>query len=78
MGGNIAASSFDLGIDPKVVGGAKVVKHRKPRTKKLIQAIENTQPITEKALVASGITTAGVPNLNVSELKQSKGATLMM
>ena len=42
MSGNLAASSFDLGIEPKVVGGAKVVKHRKPRTKKLIDAIENT------------------------------------
>ena len=31
--GNLAASSFDLGIEPKVVGGTKVVKHRKPRTK---------------------------------------------
>ena len=28
--GNLAASSFDLGIEPKVVGGTKVVKHRKP------------------------------------------------
>ena len=42
-----------------MVGGEKVVKHRKSRTKKLIQAIENTQPITEKALMASGITAAG-------------------
>ena len=48
--GNLAASSFDLGIEPKVVGGAKVVKHRKTRTKKLIDAIENTQPITEKSI----------------------------
>ena len=61
MSGNLAASSFDLGIEPKTIGGNKVVKHRKPRTKKLIQAIENTQPITEKALVASGITAAGAP-----------------
>ena len=61
MSGNLAASSLDLGIEPKVVGGAKVVKHRKTRTKKLIDAIENTQPITEKALVASGITAAGAP-----------------
>ena len=44
-----------------MVGGAKVVKHRKSRTKKLIDAIENTQPITEKALAASGMTAAGNP-----------------
>ena len=44
-----------------MVGGVKVVKHRKSRTKKLIQAVENTQPITEKALAASGITAARKP-----------------
>ena len=32
--GNLAATSFDLGIEPKTVGGAKVVKHRTSRTKK--------------------------------------------
>ena len=46
--GNLASTSFDLGIEPKMVGGEKVVKHRTTRTKKLIDAIENTQPITEK------------------------------
>ena len=44
-----------------MVGGEKVVKHRKTRTKKLVEAIQNTQPITEKALMASGITAAGKP-----------------
>ena len=34
--GNLAASSFDLGIEPKVVGGTKVVKHRKKKTNKEI------------------------------------------
>ena len=61
MSGNLASTSFDLGFEPKMVGGEKVVKHRKTRTKKLIQAVENTQPITEKALMASGITAAGKP-----------------
>ena len=71
--GNLAASSFDLGIEPKVVGGAKVVKHRKTRTKKLIDAIENTQPITEKALVASGITAAGAAKPKRVRIKKIKG-----
>ena len=46
--GNIASTSFDLGIEPKMVGGERVVKHRKSRTKNLIDAIENSQPIAEK------------------------------
>ena len=71
--GNLAASSFDLGIEPKTVGGNKVVKHRKPRTKKLIQAIEHTQPITEKSLVASGITAAGGPKPKRVRVKKIKG-----
>ena len=71
--GNLAASSFDLGIEPKVVGGEKVVKHRKTRTKKLIDAIENTQPITEKALVASGITATGAPKPKRVRVKKVKG-----
>ena len=70
--GNLAASSFDLGIEPKIVGGAKVVKHRKPRTKKLIQAIENTQPITEKSLVASGISAAGAPKPKRVRVKKNQ------
>ena len=65
MSGNLASTSFDLGIEPKMVGGEKIVKHRKSRTKKLIDAIENTQPITEKALLASGITAAGKPRKSV-------------
>ena len=62
MSGNLASTSFDLGIELKMnsTGGANV-KHKKSRTKKLIDAIENTQPITEKALAASGITEAGTP-----------------
>ena len=71
--GNLAASSFDLGIESKTVGGNKVVKHRKPRTKKLIQAIENTQPITEKSLVASGITAASAPKPKRVRVKKVKG-----
>ena len=76
--GNLAASSFDLGIEPKTVGGAKVVRHRKTRTKKLIQAVENSQPITEKALVASGITAAGAPNPKRLRVKKSQGEALTM
>jgi hypothetical protein len=72
--GNLASTSFDLGIEPKMVGGEKIVKHRKTRTKKLIQAIENTQPITEKALVASGITAAGKPRK--VRVKKIKGGDL--
>ena len=53
-----------------MVGGEKIVKHRKPRTKRLIDAIENTQPITEKALAASGITAAGKPRkIRVKKIK---------
>ena len=59
-----------------MAGGVKVVKHRKSRTKKLIDAVENTQPITEKAFVASGITAAGKPRKSVS--RKSKEATSMM
>jgi hypothetical protein len=58
------------------VGGVKVVKHRKSRTKKLIDAVENTQPITEKALVASGITAAGKPRK--VRVKKIKGGDLGM
>ena len=74
MSGNLAASSFDLGIEPKnnSTGGA-VVKHKKTRTKKLIDAIENTQPITEKSLVASGITAAGQPKPKRVRVKKVKG-----
>ena len=62
MSGNLASTSFDLGIEPKMNStGGGIVKHKKSRTKKLIDAVENTQPITEKALMASGITAAGKP-----------------
>ena len=62
MSGNLASTSFDLGIEPKMNStGGGIVKHKKSRTKKLIDAIENTQPITDKALMASGITAAGKP-----------------
>ena len=71
MSGNLASTSFDLGIEPKMnstVGG--IVKHKKSRTKKLIDAIENTQSITEKALAASGITAAGKPRkVRVKKIK---------
>ena len=46
---------------------------KKTRTKKLIDAIENTQPITEKALVASGITAAGAPKPKRIRVKKVKG-----
>ena len=59
--GNLASTSFDLSIEPKMVGSVRVAEHRKSRTKTLTDAIENTQPITEKALMASGITAAGKP-----------------
>ena len=68
--GNLASTSFDLGIEPKMVGGVRVVKHMKSRTKKLIDAIENTQPTTEQALMASGITAAGKPRkVRVKKIK---------
>ena len=70
--GNLAASSLDLGIEPKTVGGNKVVKHQKPRTKKQILAIENTQPITEKTLAASGITAAGAPKPKRVRVKKNQ------
>ena len=57
-----------------MVGGVKVVKHRKSRTKKLIDSVENTQPITEKALMASGITAAGKPRK--VRVKKIKGGDL--
>ena len=49
------------------------MKHRKTRTKKLIDAIENTQPITEKVLVASGITAAGAPKPKRVRVKNQRG-----
>ena len=39
----------------------------------MIDAIENTQPITEKALVASGITAAGAPKPKRIRVKKVKG-----
>ena len=60
--GNLATTSFDLGIEKKAVGdGASTVKYKKLRTKKLIQAMQNTQPVDEQALRASGIIGAGQP-----------------
>ena len=77
--GNLASTSFDLGVEPKMVGGEKIVKHRKARTKKLIDAVENTQPITEKALVASGITAAGKPRkIRVKKIKGVIGAIFLV
>ena len=71
MSGNLASTSFDLGIEPKLnCTGGGIVKHKKSRTKKLIDAIENTQPITEKALAASGISAAGKPRkVRVKKIK---------
>jgi len=58
--GNLANTSFDLGIEKKSVGdGPSIVKYNKLRTKKLIQATQNTQPVDEQALKASGIIGAG-------------------
>ena len=58
--GNLANTSFDLGIEKKAVGdGPSIVKYNKLRTKKLIQATQNTQPVDEQALKASGIIGAG-------------------
>ena len=75
MSGNLASTSFDLGIEPKMNStGGGIVKHKKSRTKKLIQAVENTQPITEKALMASGITAAGKPRK--VRVKKIKGGDL--
>ena len=50
--GNLAATSFDLGIEKKAVGECSfTVKYTK--TTKLIQAMQKTQPVDEKALKAS-------------------------
>ena len=50
--------------------GGGIVKHKKSRTKKLIDAVENTQPITEKALTESGIPAAGKPRkISVKKIK---------
>lgn len=50
--GNLAATSFDLGLEPKMVGGEmKVAKVNKTRQKKLIEAIENAQPAPKKIRV---------------------------
>jgi hypothetical protein len=60
--GNLAHTSYDLGIESKAVGdGSSIVKYRKTRAKKLIDAMQNTQPITEGELQASGIIGAGKP-----------------
>jgi hypothetical protein len=58
--GNLAHTSYDLGIESKAVGdGPSIVKYRKTRTKKLVDAMQNTQPVTETELKASGIIGAG-------------------
>ena len=60
--GNLAHTNYDLGMKSKAVGdGPSIVKYRKTRTKKLINAMQNTQPITEAELQASGIVGAGMP-----------------
>ena len=72
--GSLVSTSFDLGIEPKIVAGEKVVKHKKSRAKTLIQAIETLQPITETALVASGIPAAEKPRK--VRVKKIKGGDL--
>jgi len=60
--GNLAATSFDLGLEPKTVGGdLKVKKVNKRRQKKLIDALEGTQPITTAGVTAAGVTASGKP-----------------
>ena len=60
--GNLAHTNYDLGIESKAVGdGSSIVKYRKTRAKKLIDAMQNTQPITEGELQASGIIGSGKP-----------------
>ena len=47
--GNLAHTSYDLGVEQQAVGdGPSIVKYRKTRAKKLVDAMQNTQPITEK------------------------------
>ena len=58
--GNLAHTSSDLGIESKAVGdGSSIVKYRKTRAKKLVAAMQNTQPVTETELKANGIIGAG-------------------
>jgi hypothetical protein len=60
--GNLAHTSYDLGVEQKAVGdGPSIVKYRKTRAKKLVDAMQNTQPITEKELRANNIIGAGEP-----------------
>jgi hypothetical protein len=67
----LAHTLYDLGIESKAAGdGSSIVKYRKTRAKKLIDAMQNTQPITEGELQASGIIGAGNQNLKGFELRK--------
>lgn len=56
--GNLATTSFDLGIEPKMVGGELTAKKvNKRRQKKLIDAMEGTKPITAADVAAAGVVT---------------------
>ena len=58
--GNLAHTSYDLGVEQKAVGdGSSIVKYRKTRAKKLVDAMQNTQPVTETELKANNIIGAG-------------------
>ena len=71
--GNLAHTSYDLGVEQKAVGdGPSIVKYRKTRAKKLIDAMQNTQPITEKELKANNIIGAGEPKPKKNRVKKVK------
>ena len=58
--GNLARTSYDLGIESKASGdGPSIVKCRKTRAQKIVDAMQNTQPVTETELKANGIIGAG-------------------
>ena len=58
--GNLAHTNYDLGIESKTAGdGSSIVKFRKTRAKKLIDAMQNKTPITEGEMLSSGIIGAG-------------------
>ena len=52
--GDLAATVRDLGIEPKIVGGElKAKKVVRKRVKKLVDVMENTQPITKQQVEAA-------------------------
>jgi len=67
--GNLASTSFDLGLEPKMVGGEMTVKKvNKRRQKKLIDALQGTLPIT-----ATSVTVVSKPKrVRVKKVPEAK------